>query len=138
MEQLVAVVVVIFRQHRVLVMQRAAGSEAAPGIWESVAGRVEPGEEPLAAARREAREETGLAVEVGEVPVDAYAMTRKGRPMVVLVYRGDAPTGEVTRSAEHDAHEWLPLDAGTARMPPRLAEAAKRAAAFLRAPRGAG
>ena len=128
MEQLVAAVVIVFRNDRVLLLRRAPDNEAAPGLWESVSGRIEPGEDPHAAAEREAREETGLAVRVGEAPVDAYAMERRGRPMVVLVYRGDAPEGDVVRSDEHDAHEWVPLDEATARMPKRLAEAARRAA----------
>jgi len=127
-EQLVAVVVIVFRGELILTMRRARSSEAAPAIWESVSGRVEPGEDPRAAAQREAHEETGLGVRVGEAPVDAYAMERRGRPMVVVVYRGDAPAdGEVTRCDEHDAHEWLPFDEATARMPDRLALAAWRA-----------
>ncbi len=128
MEQLVAVVVIVFRGDRVLTMRRAAGSEAGPRIWESVSGRVEPGEDPRDAAEREVLEETGLPVMIRDTPVDAYAMKRRGRPMVVIVYRGDAPHGEVARSAEHDAHEWLPFEEATARMPDRLAQAAWRAA----------
>jgi len=128
MEQLVAVVVLVFRDGELLTMRRSASNEAAPLIWESVSGRVEPGEDPRDAAEREAIEETGLRVRISG-PVDAYAMERKGRPMVVLVYRGDAAPGEVTRSVEHDAHEWLPFEEAAARMPERLAEAAARAQA---------
>ncbi len=128
MEQLVAVVVVVFRAGRVLTMRRARTNDAAPTIWESVSGRVEPGEDPRAAAAREALEETQLAVTIADGPVDAYAMERRGRPMVVIVYRGDAPPGDVERSDEHDAHEWLSLDEAAARMPPRLARAARAAA----------
>ena len=129
MEQLVAVVVVVVREDRVLLIRRAAESEAGAGIWESVSGRVEPGEQPRDAAIREAREETGLAVDVGEAPVDAYAMERRGRPMIVLVYRGDAPAGEVRRSAEHDAHDWRAPEDALPRMPARLALAVRRALA---------
>lgn len=132
MEQLVAVVVIVFRDARVLTMRRSPTSEAAPAIWESVSGRLEPGEDPRAAAEREALEETGLAIAIGESPVDSYAMERRGRPMVVIVYRGDAPPGAVKRSHEHDAHEWLPVGEATARMPERLALAARRA---VRTPR---
>lgn len=126
-EQLVAVVVIVFRGDRVLTMRRATTNEAAPTIWESVSGRVAPGEDPRDAAAREALEETGLAVRVSATPVDAYAMERKGRPMVVIVYRGDAPAGEVIRNDEHDAHEWLTRNEARSRMPTRLALAAERA-----------
>lgn len=37
------------------------------GQWGTVGGMVEPGESPAEAARREVREETGLAVELGDV-----------------------------------------------------------------------
>jgi 8-oxo-dGTP diphosphatase len=47
------------REGRVLVGRRPPGTHLA-GCWEFPGGRVEPGEEPLAAARRELAEETGL------------------------------------------------------------------------------
>ncbi len=46
---------------RVLMLRR---SPARGGFWQPVTGRIEPGEEAGAAARRELREETGADVEV--------------------------------------------------------------------------
>ena len=48
---------------RVLMLKRPESSHSFPGVWSLVAGRVEPGESPEDAARREIREET--AIEVG-------------------------------------------------------------------------
>ena len=48
-----------FRDGGVLVARRAAG-EHLPGTWEFPGGKIESGEEPADAARRELREETGL------------------------------------------------------------------------------
>lgn len=45
---------------RVLVLQRAATGTRCPLAWETVHGRIEPGERPEDAAVRELREETGL------------------------------------------------------------------------------
>src|SRR6476646_7873966 len=47
---------------RILTLQRARTTRC-PLAWETVHGRIEPGEEPEEAAVREVREETGLEVQ---------------------------------------------------------------------------
>lgn len=102
----VAVAAVIFRDGKVLAMRRAASKDAGPGLWETLSGRVEPGEQPLGALAREIDEECGLTVRIDPRPIDAYVAKRKDEPMLVIVYRGDWLGGEVRRSEEHDAHAW--------------------------------
>ena len=46
--------------------------------WVGVGGKFEPGEDALACALREVREETGLEIEVGE-PFNAWTMRAPGR-----------------------------------------------------------
>lgn len=131
----VAVVAVIVRGdlgggERVLAMRRAASKDAGAGIWETCSGRVAEDEQPLDAIAREVREETGLEVRVDPRPVDAYAMRRIDRPMVLIVYRCDRVSGEVSRSDEHDAHAWWTLaEVEASPMPARLALAVRRALA---------
>ena len=103
----VAVAVVVRRGDRVLAMRRSPQKDAGAGAWEALSGRVKPGEQPLAAARREAREECGLEVAIDPRPVAAYQAKRNQDDMVVVVYRGDSGTGEVVLSDEHDAFAWM-------------------------------
>lgn len=62
------------QQRRLLVVRR--GQEPAQGLWSIPGGRLEAGESLPEAVRREVREETGVAVEVGEL---AGVVQRPGR-----------------------------------------------------------
>jgi len=66
-----AAVVVLSRGGRWLVQQRAP-DRLLGGLWEFPGGRIEPGERPEAAARRELREETGR----GAGPLQSHGIVR--------------------------------------------------------------
>jgi 8-oxo-dGTP diphosphatase len=92
---------------RVLALRRAPDNLAGPGLWETVSGRVEQGEAPLAAVEREVIEESALRVDVEPRPFATYAAQRRGLPMIVILYRARYRAGEVVISAEHDRFAWL-------------------------------
>ena len=96
---------------RVLAMRRAPDRKAGPGLWETLSGRVEQGEEPRAAMQREIDEECGLTVSVELRPFAAYSALRRQQPMIVIAYRARWLAGEVRMSSEHDAYAWLSADA---------------------------
>ncbi len=127
-KQWVAITVLVFRDDRVLTMQRASAEAAGAGLWEGISGRVEADEDPLAAAKREVVEESGLRVRVRPRPVDTYAARRRGEPMTVIVFRAEHEGGEVVLSLEHDAYRWCALEELIELgVPARLIEAAHRA-----------
>lgn len=127
-QQWVAVTVLVFRDGQMLSMRRAATEEAGPGLWEGVSGRVRAGEDPIAAARREVVEETGLRVRVQPRPIAAYAALRRGEPMTVIVFTADHEDGEVVLSDEHDAHRWCDAsELSELGVPVQLADAARAA-----------
>jgi 8-oxo-dGTP pyrophosphatase MutT (NUDIX family) len=127
-EHVVAVAGLVVREGRVLAMRRAATNLAGPGLWETLSGRVEHGEEPVAAVAREIAEESGLTVQLEQRPFEAYAATRRMKPMIVILYRARYVSGEVRISDEHDAFEWLDADAFATRcaLPP-LVQVVRRA-----------
>jgi 8-oxo-dGTP diphosphatase len=106
-QHVVAVATLIVRGARVLALRRAPDNLAGPGLWETVSGRVEQGEQPHAAALREVAEESGLEVRIEPRPLGAYAAERRGYPMVVVLYRAEYLAGEVRISPEHDQFAWL-------------------------------
>ena len=123
-----AVVVVILRGDRILAMRRSPMKDAAPGAWEAISGRIRPGEQPLEAAIREAREETGLTPRIDPDPIAAYQAKRKAYDMIVVAFRACSDSGDVTRSEEHDAHAWMTLEEFADACPfPLLVGATRRA-----------
>ena len=105
-----AVAVLVIKDGRVLSLRRSVDKDAAPGVWEALSGRVEPGEDPLETAEREVLEECGLEVKIERRPWTAYAADRAGEPMLVVVYRAAYVAGEVRMSGEHDAYAWRTAD----------------------------
>lgn len=103
----VAVAAIILRDGKVLAMRRAATKDAGAGLWETLSGRVELGEEPLEAVRREIAEECGLEVRLEVRPFTVYQAARNGEPMIVIVYRARYTSGTVVMSDEHDEFSWV-------------------------------
>lgn len=101
-----AVCVIVRRGDRVLAMRRARTKDAAPGVWEAISGRLEPGEPPIEAACREVLEESGLQVRVDERPLEAHATERAGVPMLIVYYVAEWIAGEPVLSEEHDEFRW--------------------------------
>ena len=92
-----------------LVLERAPGVRC-PGAWETVHGRIEPGERPEDAAIREVREETGLAVErLYNVTVQPFYLHQDSTVMVAVVFAAIVADASLMLGAEHTRAEWLPI-----------------------------
>jgi len=95
------------RENRFLVARRAMGLHLT-GHWEFPGGKIEPGEQPADAARRELAEETGLiATELEPLVVVVHDYTQL--PLRFHVFVARDPTGEVAMDAERE-HAWLSLE----------------------------
>lgn len=79
-----------------------------PGCWELPGGKIEPGESPQAALRREIHEELAAWITVHEhLATNRHVYT--DRTVVLAAYRCTVQSGVLTPS-EHDAVQWLSLD----------------------------
>ena len=95
----------VLRDGRVLASRRTEPPRLA-GLWEFPGGKVEPGEDDVAALVRELREELRVDVEVGarlggDLPIGATAVLR--------VYLCRLLSGEPAL-VDHDEHRWLGAD----------------------------
>ena len=106
---------------RLLLVRR--GVEPGKGRWALPAGYVDADEDPRAAAAREAREETGLEVEVGAV-VDVWPGTGDGGASFFLAFSAVVTGGQLAASDDALEAGWFGRDAL-----PDLAFASTRAVA---------
>lgn len=119
---------------RVLLVQRGEGTRCT-GAWETVHGRIEPGERPEDAAIREVHEETGLAIErLYNVTVQPFYLHATGTVQLAVVFCAFvAEPAAVALGEEHQDYAWLSLEEALARFAwPREREALRDAYHLLR------
>ena len=92
---------------RVLLTRRKAGTHL-EGLWELPGGKVQPGEDPREALRRELREELGIDVTVGEVLDVTFHRYEEGQNAVLLLFfeAMRLPGSAEPRAIDVAAFEW--------------------------------
>ena len=98
------VAALILREGRFLICQRPA-HKARGLLWEFVGGKVEPGESPEEALRRECREELGISVEVGRVYLE-LVHEYPDLTVRLTLFRVDGFTG-TPQLLEHKDLRWI-------------------------------
>jgi 8-oxo-dGTP diphosphatase len=111
---------VLVEHGRVLVTRRKAGTHLA-GTWELPGGKVQVGEDPREALRRELREELGIDVAVGEiVDVTFHRYDEAHKAVLLLFFEATRVAGSPEpRAIDVAAFEWAGAeDLDPARFPP--------------------
>ena len=93
---------------RFLLMRRSGDSDYCPGLWELPGGKVDPGETPEQALRREVQEETGLSIAL-EKFVGQAEFTAKGKKCMMYFWTVEITGGRIRLSEENQDYDWLPL-----------------------------
>jgi 8-oxo-dGTP diphosphatase len=97
------------RPTRLLAARRTEPPRLAGG-WELPGGKVEPGEDPLAALHRELAEELGVAVRLGAEVLPGEGTAWPLPPSARLrVWLAEVTDGEPAPLEDHDLLRWLPL-----------------------------
>lgn len=84
--------------------------------WSFPKGKLEPGEDFVAAARREVLEETGFVCETGDELATVTYVDHRGRPKVVRYWAMQVVDGRFVANDEVDHLEWLSLVDATGRL----------------------
>ena len=94
---------------RILIAKRRFADQIEPGKWEFPGGKVEFGETPQAALKREIREELDLEIEVGEflgLSSHVYQGPEKRTHVLLLCYVCRRSSGELKHLAVQDS-KWI-------------------------------
>ncbi|HUC02125.1 MAG TPA: NUDIX hydrolase [Candidatus Paceibacterota bacterium] len=99
-------------EHKVLILKRAKVNDVLPEYWDIPGGTLEDGENPVAGAIRETKEETDLDIAGLQLFFEYSTIDDvKDTQFVTLVFAAKYSGGEVTlHPEEHEEYAWIAPD----------------------------
>ena len=106
---------VVFKDDKILLVQRSKNDSFQPGKWELPGGKLDIGQEPNEALEREVLEETGLYVKLTSPKffVDTKMLASgsyAGMACVLIVGEAKVIGGKLKLSEEHDDYKWVTIE----------------------------
>lgn len=102
----VGIHVLVQKGSKYLVLRKSENDEDDPGCWDLPGGGIEFGEQPLAAAIRETKEEAGVDIKIVKL-LAALALPHQNKWSVEIVALGKYAAGKVRLSEEHSDYKWI-------------------------------
>ena len=99
---------VIMDGEKVLLCRRPMGKPLEGGKWEFPGGKLEKGETPQQALKRELKEELDIETETGAL-LDARIKTYGDKTILLLFYESRVVQGEI-KALEHSEIRYVPKD----------------------------
>jgi 8-oxo-dGTP diphosphatase len=93
---------------RILLIKRSEHSKTDPGYWDLPGGKMDYGETLAETLIREAREETGLLIDVGPV-IHVCHFSKEPFWVTCVTFACDCAGGEISLSSEHGDSAWIEL-----------------------------
>jgi 8-oxo-dGTP diphosphatase len=97
---------IILNDGKALIIKREDNDEVAAGTWELPGGKIEFGENLESALIREAKEETGIDIDVERLFYACTFLTSPTRQVVILAYLCNTKEKNVSLSEEHSEFMW--------------------------------
>jgi 8-oxo-dGTP diphosphatase len=105
MKQVVAAIIVREADSKILICQRTK-EQPLPLKWEFPGGKIETGEEPVAALRRELDEELGISAEIGNEVARIVHRYKNGGGVELAFFQVTKFSGEITNRIFKDVR-WV-------------------------------
>jgi hypothetical protein len=122
-EERTVVTVIAKKGDKVLILKRSGKVSTYAGKWAGVSGGLQPGEEPLEAARREMKEETGLSLGQKEIAVHGEPIYARDNEMLweIHPFLVEIQEESIALDWEHDEYQWVsPGEIGNYQTVPKL------------------
>jgi 8-oxo-dGTP diphosphatase len=111
--QKIVVTALITHKNKCLIIRRASHETFLPGYYELPSGKVDFGEDPQVALKREVSEETNLEIEVLQpYHYFSYLIDNKNRHNVEVFFLAqlNSDPSDIKLSPDHDDHQWITMD----------------------------